>query len=161
MLKIILCLGFLLYVPQANAQMAHISAKPATTATRQTGNQNLQPQQQQNTASAANNQTAPVNNKNEVIKEKKEPRSSNYIPDYGDARDARNIMIVAKVADYKLGDENLATEFEKLRHNKEYDKKISEIMKNLDNGKYPNSKNRQVINVLREAGNKLYNLLTD
>ena len=160
MLKIILCLGLLFYVPQANAQMAHISAKSAS-APKQSVAPKPQQQSQQNPAPSVNNTPqAPVNNKNAVKKEQ-EQWTSSYMPDYGDARDARNIMIVAKVADYKLGDENLAPEYERLRYNKEYNQKIKEIMQNLDNGKYPNSKNRQVINILREAGNKLYNLLAD
>lgn len=156
MLKIILCLGLLLYVPQANAQMAHISAK-STSAAKQT----VAPKPQQNQAPAVNNnQKAPANDKN-AVKEEEEQWTSGYMHDYGDERDARNIMIVARVADYKLGDEGLAPEYERLRHNKEYNKKIKEILQNLDNGKYPNSKNRQVINILREAGNKLYNLLAN
>lgn len=158
MLKIILCLGLLLYVPQANAQMAHISAK-STSAAKQTAVP--KPQPQQNPAPAVNNnQKAPVNDK-KALKKEQEQWKSGYMHDYGDERDARNIMIVAKVADYKLGDENLAPEYERLRYNKEYNQKIKEIMQNLDNGKYPNSKNQQVINILREAGNKLYNLLAD
>ena len=31
----------------------------------------------------------------------------------------------------------------------------------LDNGKYRNQKNQQVINILNAAGQKLYNLLVD
>lgn len=158
MLKIILCLGLLFYVPQANAQMAHISAKSASAPKQSVA---PKPQQQQNQVPAVNNgQKAAVNNKNAAKKEQEQWKSG-YMHDYGDERDARNIMIVAKVADYKLGDENLAPEYERLRYNKEYNQKIKEIMQNLDNGKYPNSKNQQVINILREAGNKLYNLLAD
>lgn len=159
MLKIILCLGLLFYVPQANAQMAHISAKSAS-APKQSVAPKPQQQSQQNPAPSVNNTPqAPASDKKTVKEE--EQWTSSYMPDYGDARDARNIMIVAKVADYKLGDENLAPEYERLRYNKEYNKKITEILQNLDNGKYPNSKNRQAINILREAGNKLYNLLAD
>lgn len=159
MLKIILCLGLLFYVPQANAQMAHISAKSAS-APKQSVAPKPQQQSQQNPAPSVNNTPqAPASGKKTVKEE--EQWKSGYMHDYGDERDARNIMIVAKVADYKLGDENLAPEYERLRYNKEYNQKIKEIMQNLDNGKYPNSKNRQVINILREAGNKLYNLLAD
>ncbi len=159
MLKIILCLGLLFYVPQANAQMAHISAKSVSAAKQSTAPKPQQ-QSQQNPVPAVNNiPQAPASGKKTVKEE--EQWTSSYMSDYGDARDARNIMIVAKVADYKLGDENLAPEYERLRYNKEYNQKIKEIMQNLDNGKYPNSKNRQVINILREAGNKLYNLLAD
>ena len=81
--------------------------------------------------------------------------------DYGDQKDARNIKIVEAVAHYKLGDENLREEMEKLDQNREYNKKMKKIMDKLSNDKRRDTKNREVVRILQEAGNKLYNLLAD
>ena len=81
--------------------------------------------------------------------------------DYGDQKDARNIKIVEAVAHYKLGDEKLREEMEKLDQNREYNKKMKKIMEQLSNDKRRDTKNREVVRILQEAGNKLYNLLAD
>lgn len=79
----------------------------------------------------------------------------------GDQREARNLMIVAEVASYKLGDEKLAKQFAELENNREYHKKLQKIMSQLDNKKMRNRKNKEVIRILNDAGNKLYNLLAN
>ena len=81
--------------------------------------------------------------------------------DYGDQKDARNIKIVEAVAHYKLGDEKLREEMEKLDQNREYNKKMKKIMEKLSNDKRRDTKNREVVRILQETGNKLYNLLAD
>ncbi len=150
MLKIIFCFFVLVYPLQTNAQISHISAKKQTTSAPLATEPAPKPNPTPKTDIAPN----PDNEPNE-------PRLTGYLRDYGDQKDARNIMIVAEVARYKLGDEKLAPEFAKLEYNKEYNKKIKIIMDKLNNNKYPDSKNRQVMNILNEAGNKLYNLLAD
>jgi len=149
--KIIICLLLFLFPLQLNAQMSHISAQKYKT-------EPAAPAAQPN-YSADQNTTADSTPSKDA--ETKEPRLSGYLKDYGDQRKARNIMVVAEVANYKLGDEKLEKEFENLKHNKEFLKKIKKITENLDNGKYPDSKNRTALNILQEAGNKLYNLLAD
>ena len=84
-----------------------------------------------------------------------------FMRSYGDQKEARNVMIVEAVARYKLGDEELQKEFEKLERNKEYHQKLDKIMKNLSNKKYQDRKNKEAMKILQEAGNKLYNLLAD
>lgn len=79
----------------------------------------------------------------------------------GDQREARNLMIVAEVASYKLGDEKLVKQFATLEDNREYHKKLQKIMSQLDNKKMRNRKNKEVIRILNDAGNKLYNLLAN
>lgn len=79
----------------------------------------------------------------------------------GDQLIARNLMIVKTVADYKMGDEKYASDFEDLESNREYNEKINKILNNLNNKKIKNTKNRAVINILNEAGSKLYNLLAN
>jgi len=79
----------------------------------------------------------------------------------GDQKRARNILVLYNVAQFKLGDEELSGEFDKLEKNKMFDKKMQSIMDKLNNKKLTNSKNKKAKEILEEAGNKLYNLLAD
>ena len=98
-----------------------------------------------------------ANNTNQVERKKSNVRLAGY----GDQREARNIMVVHAVANYKLGDEKLAKQFEKVEDNAEFERKMQQIMENLNNNRLRNSKNREVIRILNDAGNKLYNLLAN
>lgn len=79
----------------------------------------------------------------------------------GDDKVARNMLVLHDVINFKMGDEKLAKNFDKIENNKTYNKKMDKAFAKLDNGKYRNQKNQQVINILNEAGQKLYNLLVD
>lgn len=80
---------------------------------------------------------------------------------FGSQKEARNLMIVEAVARYKLGDEKLAEQFESLEDNAEYHRKLEQIMDNLSNNRLRNNKNKEAIRILNDAGNRLYNLLTN
>lgn len=80
---------------------------------------------------------------------------------FGPQKEARNLMIVEAVARYKLGDEKLAQQFESLEDNAEYHRKLEQIMENLSNNRLRNRKNKEAISILNDAGNRLYNLLTN
>ena len=79
----------------------------------------------------------------------------------GDDKIARNLMVLHDVINFKMGDEKLAKSFDKIENNKTYNKKMDKAFAKLGNSKYRNQKNQQVINILNEAGQKLYNLLAD
>lgn len=80
---------------------------------------------------------------------------------FGDQKVARNILIVKAVSNYKSGDEKYEQDFKVLENNREYQEKLRKILDNLSNKKRSDIKNREVINILNEAGNKLYNLLAN
>lgn len=84
-----------------------------------------------------------------------------FIRSSGDQKEARNLLILKAVVNYKFGDEKLAKEIDAMETNKEYNKKLQKVMKELSNKKIRNSKNKKVMNILDEAGNKLYNLLAN
>ncbi len=88
-------------------------------------------------------------------------KSGMRLASYGDQREARNIMVVQAVVNYKLGDDKLAKQFEKVEDNAEFERKMQQIMENLSNNRMRNTKNREVIRILDDAGNKLYNLLAN
>jgi len=77
----------------------------------------------------------------------------------GDERMARNLLILKEVLDFKMGDEQLQEYFTKVENNRNYYKALEKIMNELNNDKRRNSKNNQIIHILDDAGNKIYNLL--
>ena len=79
----------------------------------------------------------------------------------GDDKIAQNLMVVQEVSAFKMGDEKFAKSFEKIKNNKTYNKKMDKIFSKLNNNKMRNQKNQQVVNILNEAGQKIYNLLSD
>ena len=89
------------------------------------------------------------------------PYQSGHLRDYGDQKEARNLKIVEAVAHYKLSDEKLLQEISKLDNNREFNRKMQKIMDNLSNDRHRNSKNKEVLKILQDAGNKLYNLLAN
>lgn len=84
-----------------------------------------------------------------------------FLKNSGDQKDARNIMILREVVNFKMGDEKLEKELDELENNREYNKKLNKIMSKLSNDRMRNSKNREVMRILQEAGDKIYNLLSN
>ncbi len=84
-----------------------------------------------------------------------------YMSNSSKQKKARNIMLVYEVAGYKLGDEKLAKQYAALEENRQYQKKLMKIREQLSNRKISNSKNKEVIRILDDAGNRLYNLLAN
>ena len=87
--------------------------------------------------------------------------SRSLLPTNKDQTTARNLMIVKEVTDFKMGDEKLSKYFDNLEDNKEYNKKMDKIFAKLKNDKTRNSKNQKVIDILNEAGAKIYNLMSN
>lgn len=85
----------------------------------------------------------------------------NYLKNSGNERIARNLLVVKKVADFKIGDEKYAKDFETVENTREFDRKMEKALSVLSNSKMRNSKNKEVIQILNEAGGKLYNLLAN
>ena len=158
---VFLMLFGLLFSVQASAQILHnkrLNQLPSDAPSNQI-QQNPVNQVRQNNMVQPDTNTSQTDEQTEY-----EPESQMIyarMRDYGDQKDARNIKIVEAVAHYKLGDENLREEMEKLDQNREYNKKMKKIMDKLSNDKRRDTKNREVVRILQEAGNKLYNLLAD
>ena len=84
-----------------------------------------------------------------------------YMKSSGTQVTARNLLVLQAVVNYKTGDEKYLSDFEDLENNREYKEKLRRIMSKLSNKKHKNAKNRQVLEILNDAGNKLYNLLSN
>lgn len=74
---------------------------------------------------------------------------------------ARNLLMLKEVLDFKMNDEKLAPQIEKLKNNKEFNTKLLKAMRDLDNKKNRNNKNQSVIKILNDAGGRIYNYLTN
>lgn len=74
---------------------------------------------------------------------------------------ARNLLMLQEVLNFKMQDETLAPEIAKLRENREFNTKLLKALNELDNKKMRNRKNTEVINILNDAGNRIYNYLTN
>ena len=74
---------------------------------------------------------------------------------------ARNLLMLKEILDFKMQDATLAPEIEKLKQNREFNTKLYKALNQLDNKKNRNSKNQEVINILNDAGNRIYNSLAN
>lgn len=94
------------------------------------------------------------------LQNNQEPKMKrSLIRSHGDQRKAFNLLILQDVATYKLGDENLSRDIAELKSNQEYYEKLEKIRRKLSNSKIENSKNKEVLRILDDAGNRIYNLL--
>lgn len=63
------------------------------------------------------------------------------------------------VANYKMGDQEIAKDLEKLRESEKFKKDLEKMMAKLDNSKSSNAVNRRVMKILEQAGKDIYNEL--
>lgn len=158
---VFLMLFGLLFSAQASAQILHnkrLNQLPSNAPSNQVQQNQVNQVQPYNMVPSQTNTSEPSNT---ADKEQEPQMLYNRMRDYGDQKEARNIKIVEAVAHYKLGDEKLREEMEKLEQNREYNRKMNKIMEKLSNDKRRDSKNKEVVRILQDAGNKLYNLLAD
>ena len=78
-----------------------------------------------------------------------------------DALKARNLLILKKVLDFKIQDLTLKDEIAKLEENREFNAKLLNALNQLDNKKFRDRKNQEIINILNDAGNRIYNSLAN
>ncbi len=78
-----------------------------------------------------------------------------------DAIKARNLLILKEVLDFKMQDETLKAEINKLKDNREFNTRLLRALNQLDNKKLRNQKNQEIMNILNDAGNRIYNSLSN
>lgn len=74
-------------------------------------------------------------------------------------QEAQYIAITKAVVNYKINDEDIIKDVEKLRHHQRFNEKLQRMMDKLTNGKFKNSKNKKVMKILEEAGKELEKVL--
>lgn len=117
-------------------------------------NAEAQVRQQQGQNNSYQQQNSQQMQNNPVVK-----MSRSFISNSGDQRKAYNLLVLQEVATYKLGDETLQKEIDAMKNNQEYYRKLERIKKRLSNSKLSDSRNKEVMRILNDAGNRISNLL--
>lgn len=165
-----------LWSANLQAQIAHITSE-GTTAYTEKGEvftpsvqaialQKMQQEQQAAQARQAANQAYQEQEKIKVKQQKKvqieKPKKrigKSLTALNGNQKTALDLLVLQEVANYKLNDETIRKDVSELKDNPEYYRKIEKIREKLTNGKFPNSLNKEVLRILEDTGNRLYNML--
>ncbi len=73
--------------------------------------------------------------------------------------DAKYMAVLKIVVNYKMGDENIADDLDKLRESDRFKKELEKIHKKLNNSKTSDATNRRIMRILEQAGKDVYNEL--
>lgn len=73
--------------------------------------------------------------------------------------DAKYMAVLKVVVNYKMGDENLSDDLDKLRESDRFKKELQKIVNKLDNSKTSDATNRRIMRILEQAGKDVYNEL--
>ena len=63
------------------------------------------------------------------------------------------------VTNYKIEDEEIERDIEKLRQNRVFNEKLQKMLNKLSNRRTKDTTNRKVLKVLEDAGEQIYKLL--
>ena len=75
------------------------------------------------------------------------------------SKDAQHVATLKAVVNYKIDDENIEKDIEKLRENRMFMERLQRMLNKLDNRRSQDSTNRKVMKILEDAGEELYKLL--
>lgn len=78
---------------------------------------------------------------------------------YAAQKDASYIATLKAVIDFKMNDEDNLKELNALRENKNFNRKLSQMLSKLSNRRSKNSKNEKIYKILIKAGKDIYNEL--
>lgn len=73
--------------------------------------------------------------------------------------EAKYMAVLKIVVNYKMGDENIADDLDRLRESERFKKELEKIYKKLDNSKTSDATNRRIMRILEQAGKDVYNEL--
>ncbi len=74
-------------------------------------------------------------------------------------KDAAYIATLKAVADIKINDEENIKQMEQLRNDKQFNKKLNNMISHLNNSRSQDDKNRRIYKILIDAGRRIYNEL--
>lgn len=75
------------------------------------------------------------------------------------SKDAQYLATIKAVANYKIDDEEEIRNVERLRANENFNRQLQKMMDKLQNTRTKNSKNQQVLQILKRAGKEIYDIL--
>lgn len=74
-------------------------------------------------------------------------------------QEAQYVAITKAVVNYKIDDEEINKDIEKLRQHKRFNEKIQRMLDKLSNKKSKNATNKKVLRLLEETGKELEKML--
>ena len=74
-------------------------------------------------------------------------------------KEAAYFATLKAVLDYKMQDEKIKDDLEKLRQNKKFNAWLEKSLSELSNAKNKNGKNQNIYNILHDSGAQIYNQL--
>ena len=78
---------------------------------------------------------------------------------YSASRDAQYIATLKAVVNYKIDDEEISKDIQRLRENSHFLEKLQKKLDKLDNRRTKNSTNRKVMKILEKAGEDISKIL--
>jgi len=78
---------------------------------------------------------------------------------YAAQQDAEYIATLKAVVNYKIDDEEELRNVERLRENEAFNRQLQRMMGKLQNTRTKNSKNQRVLQILKQAGKEIYDIL--
>lgn len=84
---------------------------------------------------------------------------SNAAAQLSSQKDAMYVATLKAVANYKIDDEELSRDIERLRKNRRFNEDLQRMMEKLSNRRSKNSTNKKVLEILEKAGEDIYNEL--
>lgn len=74
-------------------------------------------------------------------------------------KEAAYLATLKAVTDYKINDEEVLQDMEKLRQNKKFNSDLQKMLDKLTNSRTKTAKNRRVYQILQRAGKEIYDEL--
>ena len=74
-------------------------------------------------------------------------------------KDAAYLATLKAVTDYKLNDEEIVQDMEKLRQNEKFNQDLYKMLAKLTNSRTKTGKNRRIYQILQRAGKEIYDEL--
>lgn len=72
---------------------------------------------------------------------------------------AKYVATLKVIVNHKMGDEDMASDFDKLRESERFKKELKKMVNKLDNSKPNDLTNRKIMKILEQAGKDIYNEL--
>jgi len=85
--------------------------------------------------------------------------SSTTQAQFSASRGAQHLAILRAVVNYKIDDEEHVRDIERLRENERFNQRVQRMLDRLQNTRTKDSRNRQVLEILENAGRDLERVL--
>lgn len=85
--------------------------------------------------------------------------AENTYAQFASQKDAAYLATLKAVTDFKMNDEEIVNDLEKLRQNEKFNQDLQNMLNKLTNSRTKTGKNRRVYQILQRAGKEIYDEL--